>query len=74
MTSALGFKARVDPFLASFVACVHGIVQIHFWCNTYGPFGGMAAKLFVYLAHKYKYCTQILVAIELGSSVSPHNV
>ena len=32
--SVLGFKVRVDPFLAWFVACIQWIPQIRLWCNT----------------------------------------
>ena len=34
MTSPLGFKARVDPSLACFTACVPWIPEIHLWCDT----------------------------------------
>ena len=34
VTSALGFKARVDPPLACFVVCVQWIPQIHLPCDT----------------------------------------
>ena len=40
MTSALGFKVRVDASFACFVVCVHWILQIHLWCNTCWPLGG----------------------------------
>ena len=33
-TSSLGFKARVDPWLACFVTSVQ---WIHQWCNTHKP-------------------------------------
>ena len=32
--SALGFKARVDPSLVCFLACMQWTPQIHLWCNT----------------------------------------
>ena len=32
--SPLGFKARVDPSLVCFVACVQWIPEIHLWCDT----------------------------------------
>ena len=35
--SALGFKARVDPSLACFIACVQWIPQINLWCNACWP-------------------------------------
>ena len=38
--TALGFKARVDPWLACFVACMQWISQIHLWCNTCWPLDG----------------------------------
>ena len=40
VTSALGFKARVDPLLACFLACMQWIPQIQLWCNTCWRLGG----------------------------------
>ena len=37
---ALGFKARVDPLLVCFVACMQWIPQIHLWCDTCWPLDG----------------------------------
>ena len=36
---ALGFKARVDPSLACFLAFLQWIPQIHLWCDTCWPLG-----------------------------------
>ena len=36
-TSALCFKARVDPSRVWFVACMQFIPQIHLWCDTCWP-------------------------------------
>ena len=40
MTSALGFKARVEPLFACFLACMQLIPQIHLWCDTCRPLDG----------------------------------
>ena len=40
VTSPLGFKARVDPLLVCFLACVQWIPEIHLWCDTCWPLGG----------------------------------
>ena len=40
VTSALGFKARVDPSCACLCARVQRIPQIHLWCNTCQPLDG----------------------------------
>ena len=40
VTSALGFKARIDPSLACFKACVQQNPQIHLRCDTCWPLGG----------------------------------
>ena len=37
--SLLSFKARVDPSLACFLACVQWIPEIHLWCDTCWPLG-----------------------------------
>ena len=37
VTSALRFKARVDPSLVCFLICTQWIPQIHLWCDTYQP-------------------------------------
>ena len=37
VTSSLGYKARVDPSLASFLTCAQQIPQIHLWCDTCRP-------------------------------------
>ena len=34
---ALDFKARVDPSLPCFIACVQWIPHIHLWCDTSWP-------------------------------------
>ena len=34
VTSAQGFKARVDPLLVWFLICMQLIPQIHLWCDT----------------------------------------
>ena len=39
-TSPLGFKARMDPSLACFVACMQWFPEIHLWCDTRWPLGG----------------------------------
>ena len=39
-TSLLSFKARVDPLLVCFAACVHWIPEIHLWCDTCWPLDG----------------------------------
>ena len=38
--SPLGFKARVDPSLVCFIACMQWIPDIHLWCDTCWPLGG----------------------------------
>ena len=38
--SVLGFKARMDPSLVCFVACMQWIPQIHLCCDTYWPICG----------------------------------
>ena len=40
VTSALGFKVRVDPLLACFLAYKQQIPQIHLWCDTCWLYGG----------------------------------
>ena len=40
VTSALGFKARVDPLFACFLTCMQWMPQIHLWSNTYRRLGG----------------------------------
>ena len=40
VTSAKGFKARMDRLLACFVTWVQTIPQIHLWCNTCWPLDG----------------------------------
>ena len=37
VTSALDFKATVDPSLVCLVACVQWLSQIHLWCDTCWP-------------------------------------
>ena len=38
VTSAIGFRDRVDPLLACFLACSDP--QIHLWCDTWWVHGG----------------------------------
>ena len=49
MTSPLGFKARLDPWLACFVTCMPWIPEIHLWCDTCwlcrGQHGGQSHSL-----------------------------
>ena len=37
VTSALGFKAKVDPWLTYFLTYIQWIPQIHLWCDTCLP-------------------------------------
>ena len=39
MTSALGFKARINSFASCFITCVQQNPQIHLCCNTWWPLG-----------------------------------
>ena len=54
MTSALGFKATVEPLFLSFLICVQWTPQIHLWCDTCyrldGQHGGRA-----FLVHTLAY-------------------
>ena len=43
VTSALGFKARVD--LACTLSCLHTIPQIHLWCSTCQPLDSQHGSL-----------------------------
>ena len=38
VTSALGFKARMDPSLMWLATCMQWMSQIHLGCNTWWPF------------------------------------
>ena len=40
MTSALGFKATVEPLFLSLLTCMQWIPQIHLWCDTCYPLDG----------------------------------
>ena len=67
VTSALGFKARVDPSLGCFLACVHWIPQIHIWCVTCWPLDGQHGNraLSIYIlsfSNAYPVC-QYLVSL-----------
>ena len=54
VTSALGFKVKVDPVLASFVACVQRNPQIHLWCNTCWPLGSQHGSQVIPI-HKHRW-------------------
>ena len=57
--SAMGFKAREDPFLACFR--LQWIPRIHLWCDSCWPFGGQHGSPAVF--HP-RTCTQALVEVE----------
>ena len=62
--SALGFKARVDPSLACYIAFMQWTPQIHLWCDTCWPHDcqhGSRAFLIQYL---YMY-TEALVGLHI---------
>ena len=44
LTSTLGFKARVDPSLACFLASMQWIPKIHVSCNTCWRFGSQHGR------------------------------
>ena len=59
MTSALGFKARLNPSLAYFIAYMQWIFQIHLWCDTYWLLGGQYGSWVVFDPHVFVILHQI---------------
>ena len=68
MTSALSFKARVNPLLARFLACTQGIPQIHLWCDTCWSLRGQDGSRVVWSTYLHM-CTGI-GGIELKVSLA----
>ena len=67
--SPLGFKARVDPSLVCFVACMQWIPDIHLWCDTCWLYRGQHGS-WAFSIHKLQTCLQALVEVQ-GSNLWP---
>ena len=57
--SPLGFKAKVDPLLACFVARVQWIPEIHLWCNT----------CWLYRGHRGSWAILIHIPADIPASI-----
>ena len=67
--SPLGFKARVDPSLACFVACMQWIPEIHLWCDTCWLYRGQHGSQ-AFSSTYLQVCLQALVEVS-GSKPWP---
>ena len=75
VTSALGFKGRVDLSLASFLTCMQWIPQIHLWCNTCWPLSGQHGSWFFFIHVLADYIsTSIGGGLNPWLSIPQHNV
>ena len=60
VTSALGFKTRLDLSFAYFLSCVQWIPQIRLWCDPRWPLVGQhgSREFFIHIVeHVYLRCT-----------------
>ena len=68
--SPLGFKARVDPSLVCFVACMQWIPEIHLWCHTCWLYRGQHGS-WAFLIH---IPADVAASIGGGSGLDPTTV